>query len=392
MHSDVVCGLDIGSSSIRAIIAQGLDERVLGFAESPTKGFSKSIVTNLSILSDAIEDAISKAERKAHCRVRKVITNISGVHIRTFKSRGSVHISDRPSEITKDDIKRCIDSARLIAMSLDREVIHLIPERFYIDDKMEISDPLSLFGSKLDVDLNIITSLVSILQNTTRAINLAGYEVEEVITSGAASALSVFEQKELEEGAIIIDVGKDITEASIFLEGKMQDSFYFPFGSDDLTQVLQDKMRLMFEEAETLKIKHNLTVKDNVGVDTDVRTREISNLLFSKIEEIMQEVYKKITPYLKKTKRLPRICVIGGSSRMDGFIEAVEEVFGINVSMGRLCNVKCDLQDINYACSLGLIRYGLAKRKKRRSRFSSDTNSITGRFVSRIQHLLSEYF
>lgn len=392
MHSDVVCGLDIGASAIRVVIAQYPSEKILGFAESPTKGFSKSVVTNLSALSDAVETAISSAEKMAHCRVRTVIANISGVHIRTFKSRGSIHISDRPSEITKDDIKRCIDSAKLIAMSLDREVIHLIPERFYIDDEMEISDPLSLFGSKLDVDLNIITSLVSILQNLTRAINLAGYEVEDMITSGSGSFLSVFEQKELEEGAVVIDVGKDITEANLFLEGKMQDSFYFPFGGDDLTQVLQDKMRIMFEEAEALKIKYGITNKSNLEPEIDEQKKQISNLLFPKIEEIMQEVHKKITPYLKKTKRLPRICIIGGSSKMDGFIEAVEEIFGVNVSMGRLCNVKGDLRDIKFACSFGLMRYGLAKRQKQRSKYFSNTNNFVGKITSRIHYLLSEYF
>jgi len=391
MHSDLVCGLDIGSSSIRAVIAQAPGEKILGIAESPTRGFSKSVVTNLNVLSDAVEDAISKAETLAHCRVRKVVTNISGVHIRTFKSRGSIHISDRPSEITKDDIKRCIDSARLIAMSLDREVIHLIPERFYIDDKMEISDPLSLFGSKLDVDLNIITSLVSILHNLTRAINLAGYEVEEMVTSGSGTCLSVFDEKELQEGAVVIDVGKDITEASLFLENKLQECFYFPFGGDDLTQVLQDRMRIMFEDAEALKIKYGVSDKANFEIDGDARRREVSNLLFPKIEEIMQEVYKKITPFLKKTKRLPHICVVGGVSKMDGFIEAVEEIFSVKVSMGRLRNVK-DLHDINFACSLGLMRYGSSKTLKRRSRFSSDTDNFVGRFISRIQNLASEYF
>ncbi len=391
MYSDIVCGLDIGSSLIRAIIAQPVGEKILSFAQSPTRGFSKGVVTNLNLLSDAVEDTVSKAEAMAHCRVRKVVTNISGAHIRTFKSRGSIHISDRPSEITKDDIKRCIASAKLIAMSLDREVIHLIPERFYIDDKMEIDDPLSLFGSKLDVDLNIVTSLVSILQNLTRAVNLAGYEVEEMVTSGSATAFSVFEQKELEEGGILIDVGKDITEASLFLEGKLQDSFYFPFGSDDLTQLLQDKMKIMFEEAEQLKLKSVLLSKENLEVDADLKKREVSNILLPKVEEIMQEVYKKIEPFLKKTKKMPHIYVIGGVSKMDGFIEAVEKVFNKPVSMGRLRNAK-DMQDINFACSLGLTRYGLSKRRERKSRYISNTDNFVNRFVSRVRFLASEYF
>lgn len=455
MHPDIICGLDIGASSIRALIVQPLGlhakkkkeepfharEKILGFAEFSTKGFSKGVVSNLSLLSDAIEDAVSRAEGLAHCRVRKLITNISGVHIRTFKSRGSVHISDRPSEITEKDLKRCIESATFIAMTLDREVVHLIPERFYIDDKMEISEPLGLFGSKLDVDLNIITALASVLQNLTKAINLAGYEVKDVIASGAGTALAIFDHKELEQGVVIIDVGKDHTEATLFIDGKLWDCFYFPFGSDDLTQVLQDRFKIIFEEAEELRIKYGIvtrgsqelyddteilipSLKDRPGSgyeDTqfdrnmggswadsetqDARTRlnrkdrgvnvisrrEISNLLFPKVEEIMQTVYKKIEPFLKKTKHLPHIRVVGGLSKMDGFIETIEEIFRVPVDMGRIRDTK-DLHDASFACCLGLARYGAQKRLEKKSKYILDRDTFAGRLISKIQSLLSEYF
>lgn len=454
MHSDIICGLDIGSSSVRAVIAQALhshskdkaspahlSERILGFSEAPTKGFSKGVVSNLTLLSDAIETAVSKAESQAHRKIRKVVTNVSGVHIRTFKSRGSVHISDRPGEITEDVVKRCIESAKLIAMSLDREVLHLIPEKFYIDDKMEISDPLGLYGSKLDVNLNIVTTLVSILQNLAKAVNLAGYEVEDVISSGAGTALAVFDKKQIEEGAIILDVGKDCTEATLFADSKMRDSFHFPFGSDDLTQVLQDRLRIVFEEAEDLRKRCGIAIKKNQDLyeDTEilipsllnrpgpghedaqfdlkmggnwvdseatetgarldkankrinvVSRREISNLLFSKVEEIMQELYKKIGPFVRQRKTLPYICVAGGPSNMDGFIEAVEEIFGVPVNMARIQNAK-DFHDNNFACSLGLVRYGLRKRLGKRSKYILNPNSFTARLVSHIQSLISEYF
>src|SRR3990167_6839865 len=240
MNREIICGLDVGASNIRAVIANS-NQEILGYGHVPTAGFSKSIVSNLNLLSDAIEAAIMKAEEMAMVKARKVITNVSGVHIRTFPSRGSVHISDRPSEITSNDIKRCIESAKVIAMSLDREAVHLVPVRFFIDDKMEINDPLGLFGSKLDVDLNIITSLVTVLQNITKAINLAGYEVDDLIVSGAGAGLSVFEEGELQGGAVLIDAGKEITEVSLFVDGKILDSFNFPFGGDDLTQALQDR-------------------------------------------------------------------------------------------------------------------------------------------------------
>ncbi|MDP8230565.1 MAG: cell division protein FtsA [Candidatus Gorgyraea atricola] len=417
MYKDPVCGLDIGASSIRALILEPRPsdgkEKILGSAETPTKGFSKGVVSNLGLLSDIIEETISKAEATAHCRIRKVITNISGVHIRTFKSRGSVHISDRPSEITEKDLARCIESARLIAMSLDREVIHLIPERFYIDDKMEITEPVGLFGSKLDVDLNIVTSLVSILQNITKAINMGGYEVEDIITSGAATSLAIFGDKELQEGAVIIDVGKDHTEASLFSDKKLRDCFYFPFGSNDLTMVLQDRFRMMFEDAEKLRIKCGIITKSGPGyedaqsdqnrsggnwVDSDslsagarLSRREVSNLLFPKVEEIMQEVYKKIEPFARQRKKVPYIRVVGGPSKMDGFIEAVEEVFNMPMEMARIYNTS-EMQDTTFACALGLARFGASKRLEKKSSAISNNSNFAGKIISKIQSLLSEYF
>ncbi len=451
MTSNAVCGLDIGASSIRALISQPINskikdnklsgiqakEKILGYAESPTKGFSKGVVTNLSLLSDSIEDTVVKAEKAARCKVRKLITNVSGVHVRTFKSRGSIHISDRPTEITEQDVKRCVESAKLIAMSLDREVIHLIPERFYIDDKMKIDDPLGLFGSKLDLDLNIITSLISILHSLSKAINLAGYETEDMVISSMGTSMAIFDEDELQEGAVIIDVGKDLTDAALFMDGKLRDSFCFPFGSDDLTQVLQDKLMLMFEEADELRIKYGLITKEQDFFDDSeiplsslrkkqgsgyrdarltkqtggnwvdsenlagptvfqkrpsvITRRDISNMLFPRVEEIMQDVFKKIEPFLKERKKVPRICVIGGPSRMDGFVEAIEEIFGAPVDMGRIRYTK-SMHDINFACALGLTRYGAKKRIAEKKSVIQTDHNIISTAITKTKKFFEEYF
>ncbi len=372
MNKDIICGLDIGASNVRALIADS-DQNILGFSQAPTKGFSKSVVSNLGLLSESIEASVMKAEEMAKVRVRKVITNISGVHIRTFQSRGSVHISDRPSEITKDDIKRCIESAKVIAMSLDREAVHLVPVRFFIDDKMEINDPLGLFGSKLDVDLNIITSLVTVLQNITKAVNLAGYEVDELIVSGAGTGESVFEEDELVNGAVLIDVGKEITEASLFIDGKILDSFNFPFGGDDLTQILQDNLKILFDEAEEMKIKYGLVEKN-----------EITNLLLPKVELILEDIHKKLEPFLKNKKSLPHVIVVGGVAKMDGFIEIIEKIFKMPVNMGSLKSGG-KFSDISFACSLGLMKYGAKKTIAARTGMPmSRPIGFTARFITKI--------
>jgi len=423
MHSDIICGLDIGASSVRAVIGRlefthpkgknkdssMAKEEILGYAEAPTKGFSKSVVSNLSLLSDAIEASISKAEDMAGFRARKVISNISGAHIRTFQSRGSIHISDRPSEITKSDISRCIDSAKFIAMSLDREQVHLVPVRFFIDDKMEIDEPLGLFGSKLDVDLNIITSLVTVLQNLTKAINLAGYEVEDMIVSGAGTALAIFDKQELENGSVLIDVGKEVTGLTIFVNGRLRDSFYFPFGGDDLTQVLQDKLKIMFEEAEELKIKYGAITRDLTRIDDSeilmpslkrmeapatkiISKSEIANLLLLKAQAMLEDVHKKLEPFLKDKKSLPHVSIVGAVARTDGFIETVEEILNVPVNMARIKGSD-DLKDISFACSLGLMRYGINKITARKPRYApSEAGNAAAKVLSRVKAIFSEYF
>lgn len=397
--SEIICGLDIGASTVRAVIADS-GQNILGFGQAPAKGFSKSVVSNLGLLSDAIETSVMKAEEMAKVRVRKVITNVSGVHIRTFKSRGSVYISDRPSEITKDDIKRCIESAKVIAMSLDREAVHLVPVRFFIDDKMEINDPLGLFGSKLDVDLNIITSLVTVLQNITKAVNLAGYEVNDLIVSGAGTALSVFEEEELQNGAVLIDAGKEITEVSLFVDGKVLDSFNFPFGGDDLTQVLQDNLKILFDEAEEIKVKYGVVTRDLSRIDdTQIRYKngavsrsEIANLLLPKVEAALEDIHKKLEPFLRNKKSLPHVSAVGGVAKMDGFIETIESVLKIPVSIGSIKSGG-KLNDITFACSFGLMRYGAKKIITARQGVSiPEPLGIGRKFVSKIKSIVSEYF
>lgn len=380
MHMELICGLDVGASNIRAVIADS-NQEILGYSQAPTAGFSKSIVSNLNLLSDAIEAAIMKAEEMAKVKVRKVVTNVSGVHIRTFPSRGSVHISDRPSEITSNDIKRCIESAKVISMSLDREAVHLVPVRFFIDDKMEINDPLGLFGSKLDVDLNIITSLVTVLQNITKAVNLAGYEVDELIVSGAGTGTAVFKDEELANGAVLIDAGKEITEASIFIDGKILDSFAFPFGGDDLTQILQNNLKIMFDQAEEMKIKYGLAAKS-----------EVTNLLLPKVEAVMEDIYKKLEPFFKNKKSLPAVRVVGGVAKMDGFIETIEKVFKMPVNMGRI-ESRGEIEDITFACGVGLTKYGAKKIIAAKASLNAPWPiGFAGRIITKIKSIVSEYF
>ena len=180
---------------------------------------------------------------------------------------------------------------------------------------------------------------------------------------------------------MLIDIGKETTGVSIFLNGNILNSFNFPFGGDDLTQALQENLKILFDEAEEMKIKYGLTGKS-----------EITNILLSKIETALEDIYKKIEPFLKNKKNLPPVIAIGGSSKMDGLIEIIEKAFNIPVSM-RSLESGGKISDTTFACSLGLMKYGAKKIISERACASMTASSgFPYRVVNKIRSIVSEYF
>jgi cell division ATPase FtsA len=168
---------------------------------------------------------------------------------------------------------------------------------------------------------------------------------------------------------------------ALFIDGKILNSFVFPFGGDDLTQILQDNLKILFDEAEEIKIKYGFVAKS-----------EITNLLLPKVEAVLEDMYKKLEPFLKNKKSLPQLSVAGGVAKMDGFIEIIEDVFKIPINIGSLkCGGK--ISDITFACSLGLMKYGAKKIIAARSGVSmTEPIGFARRFISKIKSIISEYF
>ena len=206
--SDILAGLDLGTTRTTAIIAEPLDTgdlRVLGIGTAPTRGIKKGVVVNLERTIQSIEEALERAERDAKVDVGAVTVGIAGDHIKSINSRGVIAVRHPDNEITRGDVARVIEAARAIALPGDREIIHVLPQEFTVDDQGGIHDPVGMIGVRLETEVHVITGASTPIQNLLKCVRRAGLDVEDVVLGSVACSYSVLTQDEMELGAVLVD-------------------------------------------------------------------------------------------------------------------------------------------------------------------------------------------
>ncbi len=428
------CGLDIGNSSIKALVLRWDKrsdyEEILGFARLPTKGFSKGAICDLGLFCDTIEAVLENTQKVSRARIDSVFVNISGTHIKSYETNASIRISDSPSEITQHQILRVIELAKALNMPVDREEIYIAPLYFLIDEQFEIADPSGLYATKLDVVLKIVTGTTALVQNITKSLNMAGYEVRDMVLSGIAQAESIVTQEEKKEGAVvIIDIGSQMTDLTLYINGRLKDFFVLPFGGDDLTQAIADELNISFNLGEDIKIRYGLVTDNNSpgplhaqlelslmggswvelnseesdrarqkNLETRKVTRsDISFILLPKIKELFEQIKKAALAGLINKKVPPRVLITGGGALLDGLIETAQEVLEVPVELrgvqGDLVT-KSKMQGLDfifYVTSLGLARFG-AKSEFYSKGLIEAPKGLFGKVFSRLKDIYDEYF
>ena len=236
---DFVVGLDIGTTKICALVGEKAgseDINIRGVGVVPSKGLRKGMVVNLESTVDSIGRAVGEAERTAGVEITKVCAGISGGHIRGMDSRGVVVLSG--SEVRKRDVERVIDAAKAVALPMDREVIHTLPQEFTVDDRGEIENPVGMGGSRLEVQVHIVTGAVASAQNIINCVNRAGFEVEDIILQPLASARAVLTVEERDLGVVLIDIGGGTTDIIVINRGGVRHTQILALGGDHVTNDL----------------------------------------------------------------------------------------------------------------------------------------------------------
>jgi cell division protein FtsA len=370
----IFVGLDIGTTKISCIVADqngGDEPRVVGVGNAPSEGLRRGVVVDLEKTVQSIQRAVDEAERMAGVTVRAVTAGIAGDHIRSINSRGVIAVSRRDNEIGPADVDRVVEAAKAIAIPMDREIIHVIPQEFIVDDQSGIKDPVGMSGVRLEAEVHIITGAVTSAKNICRAIQRAGAKVADLVLEPLASSNAVLGRDERDLGVVLLDLGGGTTDVAVFFEGSIRHTAIVPFGGANVTNDIAIGLRTPIEKAEQIKIQHGCALAALVSPEAMVSVpgvggrpdRQISrHVLASMIEPRMEEIFAIANKEVKKNHFAELlgggVVLTGGTSLMPGVAELAEQVFEMPVRLGipqGLGGLSANVADPRYATGVGLV-------------------------------------
>ncbi len=341
---NMIAVLDAGSSKVRALVAE-INEGALryrGHGVVDSAGMRKGLIADLSPAASALDRAAIMAEDSAQTTIEKCVVAVGGPHIRGVNSRGGISLGTRMREITREDVRAAIDRARSIALPADREVLHLLPQQFILDEQPGIHDPVGMVGSRLEVNLHIATSSASAQQSIVTCANRAGLEITETVFEALAAAEATLSADERELGVCLLDVGASTSELVVFFEGSVAHTSVVPIGGDHFTNDLAVGLHATAPEAEWLKCNYGHAIVTAVPESNElevtglpghepriVRQRFIAEIL----EPRARELFQLLRDNLRQGGVLEALgagCVLtGGGARLPGLLETAESLLRV---------------------------------------------------------------
>lgn len=346
---NIVAVLDAGSARVRVLVAEVQEGalRYRGHGMANAAGMRKGVIADLKPAAEAIDQACVAAENSAQTTIEKCVVAVGGPHIRGVNSRGGISLGARLREITRDDVRAAIERARSISLPADREVLHLLPQQFLLDEQPGIHDPVGMVGNQLEVNLHISTSSASAQQSLITCANRAGIEVTETVFEGIAAAEATLSADERELGVCLLDVGAATSELVVYFEGSVAHTSVVPIGGEHFTNDLAAGLRVTAGEAEWLKCNYGHATVTAVPSGNEVELaglpgyepRVVRQRLISEIlEPRARELFQLLRDNLRQGGVLEALgagCVLtGGGSRLPGMLDTAESLLRVPARMG----------------------------------------------------------
>ncbi len=407
---DKIVAIDLGTSKTCVAIAEIVDERnleLIGAATSESKGINAGIIVNIDEATDTVIDATEKAiDMAGKVRVRDVIINVSGKHIKSFDSNATVNIArGRGSIITEGDVKRVIDAARVNASSGgEEEIIHVLPRNFIVDSESGIQSPVGMSGSKLEIEALIVTSNPTSIRNLRTVFDNADLFVSDMVVSALASGEATLSLAEKEQGTAVIDIGSGTMDIGVFSDGSLVYTRVVPGGSRYITSDISIGFKIPFDDAEKLKNTHgnalpefidkNSTVKVDIGGvhQREISVYELSKVIEARAVELLSLAKKALerSGYMRYVRN-GGIVLTGGFSLLKGVDKVGERVFETNVRVGFPNYVGPLFEMVNspiYSTVMGLLSYGLKNMEEREERYRGPFDKI----IEAVKKLFGDIF
>jgi cell division protein FtsA len=404
---DILVGLDIGTTKICAIVGEVTDEGidVIGIGTHPSKGLRKGVVVNIDATVASIKRAVEEAEHMGGCEITTVYTGIAGGHIKAFNSHGIVAVKDK--EVKESDVNRVIDAAKAVAIPLDREVIHVLPQEFVVDEQDGIKEPVGMAGVRLEAKALIVTGAVSSAQNIIKCAQRTGLNVADIVLQPLASSLAVLNEDEKELGVCLIDIGGGTTDIAIFANGAIVHTAVLALGGNHLTNDIAVGLRTPTHEAERIKKAYGCALASMVdkaetievpsvgGAGPRVLSRQIlAEIIEPRVEEIFMLVQREIQKCGYEELLASGVVITGGSTLLAGMTEMAEEIMGVPVrrglprGIGGLVDV---VKSPQFATAVGLVIYG-ARQQEMSPYFKIREENVYRKVKSRMKEWLGELF
>src|SRR6187401_969754 len=343
-------GLDVGTSKIAAIVGEVMDDGnldIIGIGVADSKGIRRGVVNNVDSAAEAIKKAIDEAELTAGIEIDTVHLALSGPHVKAFNSRVVVGLAGRNREITRDDVKRAIDAARAVALPSGREILHVLPQDFVIDDQDRIAVPVGMTGSRLEVNVHVVTGSSSSMQNMIACVNRAGVEVVETVLEQLAASDAVLTNDEKELGVALVDIGGGTTDYAIFERGSLWHTGVVAIGGDHFTNDIAVGLRTPIPDAEKIKRRCGCALSSMVDEDETMEVasvggrkprvmarRILSEILQPRAEEIFHLVWDEIRKAGFEKSLNSGIVLTGGGAMLEGVAEIAEQIFDLPIRRG----------------------------------------------------------
>jgi cell division protein FtsA len=401
-----VVGLDIGTTKICAVVGEVVDGQVniIGLGTYPSKGLRKGVVINIESTVQSIKKAIEEAELMAGCHITSVYAGIAGGHIKGINSHGVIAVKNR--EIGPNDVKRVIDAASAVAIPMDREVIHIIPQEFVVDDQDGIKDPVGMSGVRLEGRVHIITGAITSAQNIIKCANRAGLDVDDIVLEQLGSSDAVLTPEEKELGVAIIDIGGGTTDLVIFANGSIKHTAVISLAGSHITNDISMGLRTPLEEAEKIKKRYGCSLTSMVRKDETIEVpsvggrkprilsrQTLTEIIEPRVEEILTLVHDEVLRTGYANLIASGVILTGGSAILEGVPELAEQVFNLPVRRGAPTGIGGLIDLVNspmYATGVGLVLYG--SRNMAQSRFKVGENNIFSKVTHRMKEWIGEFF
>jgi cell division protein FtsA len=403
-----IVGLDVGTSKVCAVVGESLDDGsldIVGIGVAESRGIKRGVVVNVDTAVDSIKKAIEEAELMAGVEVDSVHLALSGPHIKGFNSRGVIAVAGKNREITREDVRRAIDAAKAVALPTGREILHVLPQDFVVDEQDGIGAPVGMTGARLEVNVHIVTGAVSSTQNVIACVNRASVGVQDMVTEQLAASETVLTPDEKELGVALVDIGGGTADIAIWERGSLWHTGVVPVGGDHFTNDIAVGLRTPIPDAEKVKRKYGCALSAMVDEDETIEVasvggrkprvmarRILSEILQPRAEEIFHLVWDEIRRAGYEKSLNSGIVLTGGGAILEGMPEIAEQIFDLPIRRGSPTGVGGLADHVSsptFGTPVGLALYAHRNRAPEPVRVGA---GAFGRVAGRLRGIFREFF